>query len=252
MGQTTTKLPSWINFLCIEGVVGAGKTSLCTMLARDLDARLVLEMAEENPFLEKFYGDRRNFAFQTQLWFLVSRYRQLSGAIAQQDLFYPITVSDYIFAKDRIFASVNLSDEEMRLYEHVAEVMSESLTKPDLVVYLQASTDVLMRRIEHRGRSYEYNMDPRYIASLNEAYNHFFFHYNETPLLIVNTNELDFVNNPADFDELIQQIRTAGKGTGYYQPMAARDKSKIIDSAFLKKRDEEPIDDTTIEELDLL
>lgn len=251
MGQPNAFLPSWINFLCIEGVVGAGKTSLCNMLAREVDARLVLEMAEENPFLEKFYGDRQSFAFQTQLWFLVSRYRQLSGAIAQQDLFYPVTVSDYIFAKDRIFASVNLSDEEMRLYEQVADVMSESLTRPDLVVYLQASTEVLMRRIERRGRSYEYNMDPRYIASLNEAYNHFFFHYNETPLLIVNTNELDFVNNPGDFVELLKQIRTAGKGTGYYQPMTARDKSKMIDSVFIKKRDNESSDDTTIEELEV-
>jgi len=250
MSQSGTVFPSWINYLCIEGVIGAGKTSLCTMLAREYDARLVLEQAEENPFLEKFYRDRRGFAFQTQLWFLVSRYRQLSEAVAQQDLFHSVTLGDYIFAKDRIFASVNLSDDEMLLYEHIADVMDDKLTRPDLVVYLQASTETLLRRIERRGRPYEYNMDPRYIASLNEAYNHFFFHYTDTPLLIINTNELDFVNNPGDFDEMLEQIRHAGRGTGYYQPMAARDKSKMIDAVFTKKGDAEITDDTTVEEPD--
>lgn len=249
MSEASSLFPSWINYLCIEGVIGAGKTTFCQMLARDHEARTVLEMAEENPFLDKFYKDRKAYAFQTQLWFLVSRYKQLSEAVGQQDLFYSMTVSDYIFAKDRIFAGVNLTDEEMRLYEQVAAVMADKLTRPDLVVYFQASTDVLLRRIEKRGRTFEYNMDPRYIATLNEAYNHFFFHYNDTPLLIVNTSELDFVNNPADFSEIIAQIAQAGKGSNYYQPMAAKDKSRLHETVLASRSDAPATDDTAIEAL---
>ncbi len=245
--EQTVTLPSWINYLCIEGVIGAGKTSLCTMLARQCNARLVLEMAEENPFLDKFYRDRRSYAFQTQLWFLVSRFRQLSGAIAQQDLFYQLTLSDYIFAKDRIFASVNLEDTELNLYDQVAAAMAGSVPAPDLVVYLQASTDVLLRRIEHRGRTFEFNMDPRYIGIINDAYNQFFFHYTDTPLLIVNTNEIDFVNNPDDFNELIEQIRHARNGTSFYQPMNAKDRLRLKDRGVFDTVAEIP-EDTTIEE----
>ena len=228
--MTTEKahpIPSWINYLSVEGVIGAGKTTFCNLLAEKYRVRLVLEEAEENPFLEKFYQDRRSHAFQTQLWFLVSRFKQLSETIAQQDLFYQLTVSDYIFAKDRIFASVNLEEEELRLYEQIANVMVKSIPPPDLVVYLQASTDVLLRRIERRGRSFEFNMDPRYIDILNEAYNHYFFHYNETPLLIVNTSEMDFVNNHDDFSELVLQIIQMNKGTNFYQPMTMKDKSRL-------------------------
>lgn len=163
------------NYLCIEGVIGAGKTSLSYLLAERFNARTVLEEAEENPFLAKFYTDRRMFAFQTQLWFLVSRYKQLSMMIAQQDLFHQVTISDYIFAKDRIFANVNLDEDELILYNQLSRVMESSIAQPDLVVYLQASTDVLLKRIEKRGRAYEYNMDRDYIDLLNQAYNHFFF-----------------------------------------------------------------------------
>jgi deoxyguanosine kinase len=248
MGEETPLIPSWVNYLCIEGVIGVGKTSLCNLIARESTVRLVLEKAEENPFLEKFYNDRSSYAFQTQLWFLVSRYRQLFEVVSQQDLFYTVTVSDYIFAKDRIFANVNLSEDEMNLYEQVASVMADKLSPPDLVVYLQASTDVLLRRIERRGRSYEFNMDPRYIATLNEAYNHFFFHYNDTPLLIVNTDELDFVNNPGDFSELVYQIISTGKGTNYYKPMAAKEKSRLGESTFFRRLDKPISDDTAIEE----
>ena len=245
--EQTVQLPSWINYLCIEGVIGAGKTSLCTMLARQCNARPVLEMAEENPFLDKFYRDRRSYAFQTQLWFLVSRFRQLSEAIAQQDLFFRHTLSDYIFAKDRIFASVNLDDAELNLYDQVASTMVKSVPAPDLVVYLQASTEVLLRRIEHRGRSFEFNMDPRYIGMINDAYNQYFFHYNETPLLIVNTNEIDFVNNPDDFNELLEQIRHAGNGTSFYQPMNAKDRLRLRDRGVFGQQPDIP-EDTTIEE----
>ena len=213
-------------------------------MAQRCAARLVLEAAEENPFLERFYRERRAYAFQTQLWFLVSRYKQLSEAIGQLDLFYRVTVSDYIFAKDRLFASVNLDEEELSLYEQVASVMARNIAPPDLVVYLQASTDVLLQRIEQRGRPYEFNMDPRYLDMLNEAYNHFFFHYTDTPLLIINTNEIDFVNNAADFEELVQQIEHAGRGVSFYQPMAAKDKAKL-QNRFMR---EHLSDDTTIEE----
>lgn len=245
-------IPSWVNYLCIEGVIGAGKTSLCTMIADRLDGRRVLEEAQENPFLVKFYQNRRSFAFQTQLWFLVSRFKQLSGYIDQQDLFHSLTVSDYIFAKDRIFASVNLDDEEMALYDQVAKVMTKSIVPPDLVVYLQASTDTLMRRIERRGRPFEFNMDRRYIETLNNAYNQFFFHYTETPLLIVDTSDLDFVGNSADFDEIMEQISHAGKGTVYYRPMPAPDRHKLRDRIFgLDKGGTgalSRLDDTRIEE----
>lgn len=242
-------LPSWINYLCIEGTIGAGKTSFCNLLARQCNARLVLEAAEENPFLEKFYHERRTFAFQTQLWFLASRYRQLTETIGQQDLFYDVTISDYIFAKDRLFASVNLEEEELALYGQISSVMAGNIAPPDLVVYFQASAETLLKRIERRGRPYEFNMDPRYLDALNEAYNHFFFHYTETPLLIVNTDALDFVNNPSDFDELVEQIRNAGRGTTYYQPMTADDKARL-NTRMLSPgaADREVIDDTTIEE----
>ena len=227
--ENESVIPPWCNYICIEGVIGVGKTTFSTMLADECSGRLVLEEAEENPFLEKFYRDRKSYSFQTQLWFLVSRFKQLSAQIPQQDLFHKVTVCDYMFAKDRIFATLNLEDEELALYEQVANVMVKSIQPPDLVVYLQASTDVLLKRIEKRGRSFEFNMDPRYIGMLNEAYNHFFFHYNETPLLIVNTNELDFVNNPADYRELLQQITRMDKGVNFYQPMPARDKSRLKD-----------------------
>lgn len=216
--------PARLNYLCIEGVIGAGKTSLCYLLAQQCQARLILETADENPFLGKFYSDRNKYAFQTQLWFLVSRFKQLSGIVAQQDLFCPITLSDYVFAKDRIFASVNLEEEELNLYSNIAQAMETKLPVPDLVVYLQTSTEVLLKRIEQRGRTYEFNMDPRYITLLNEAYNHFFFHYSAGPLLIINTNDLDFVNNPDDLAEITAQIVQANAGTTCFTPMASRDR----------------------------
>jgi len=233
--ENNKHLPSHMNYLCIEGVIGSGKTSLSNILSERFNGRTVLEEAEENPFLAKFYTERRSFAFQTQLWFLVSRFRQLSQMVAQQDLFHQLTVSDYIFAKDRIFASINLDDEEYALYNTVSGVMTSSIPKPDLVVYLQASTDVLLRRIEKRGRSFEYNMDPQYLEILNRVYNQFFFHYTETPLLIVNTNNIDFVNNESDREELIDQIISAKQGTEYYQPMGSRDRLLIEERKSINK-----------------
>jgi deoxyguanosine kinase len=223
--ETRNALPSHISYLCIEGVIGSGKTTLSNILAERFDCRIVLEEADENPFLARFYTERRSFAFQTQLWFLVSRFKQLSQMVSQQDLFHKVTISDYIFAKDRIFASINLDDEEYALYNTISGVMTSAIPKPDLVVYLQASDETLLRRIEKRGRPYEYNMDPQYMNMLNKVYNQFFFNYNDTPLLIINTNDVDFVNSDSDREEIIDQITRSGRhGTEYYQPMSSRDR----------------------------
>lgn len=226
------------NYICIEGVIGAGKTSLCYLLAERFNARTILEEAEDNPFLSKFYTDRRMFAFQTQLWFLVSRYKQLSMMVAQQDLFHQVTICDYMFAKDRIFANINLEEDELTLYNHITRVMESSISQPDLVVYLQTSTDVLLKRIEKRGRAYEYNMDRDYIDLLNQAYNHFFFHYSSTPLLIINTNDIDFVNYSDDFEELVEQIARTRNGTSYYQPMGSKDRTLIEERRVGKRRND--------------
>ena len=213
-----------INFshICIEGVIGAGKTSLCHLLAQRLNAQLVLEQAEENPFLTRFYQDRSSFAFQTQLWFLTSRYRQLTDSFSQHSLFHSITVADYMFAKDTIFANVNLDEHELALYNQIYRVLVKNAPRPEFVVYLQASTETLLRRIDKRGRPYEFNMAPDYIDLLNNAYNQFFFNYTNSPLLIINTNEIDFVNNEGDLEELAAQIMCTQHGTTFYQPLGEK------------------------------
>lgn len=208
--------------IAIEGVIGAGKTTLSKMLADLIQASVELEVVEENPYLARFYEDRDGWAFQTQMFFLLSRYRQ-KAAHGQRDLFSGRLVSDYLFAKDRIFANINLNDEDLRLYEHVVEVLEERIPRPDLVVYLQASTEELMRRIAWRGRVFEKDMDPSYIQTLNEAYNHFFFHYDETPLLVVNCNDLDFVRNRRHFEELVERILQPFTGTRYFVPAGSEE-----------------------------
>lgn len=208
-------------YLAIEGVIGAGKSSLARLLARDLDARLNLEVVEENPFLERFYADPHRHAFATQIFFLLSRYGQ-QQEFFQQDLFQRRVIADYIFAKDRIFANLNLSDAELQLYERVAHELHGRVPAPDLVVYLQASVDVLMARIARRGREYERDMARGYIESLNEAYNHFFFHYDDSPLLVVNTNDIDFVHSRAHYDDLRRHIETPFTGVQYYTPQSER------------------------------
>jgi deoxyadenosine/deoxycytidine kinase len=205
-------------YVVIEGVIGVGKTSLTRLLAETLNAKLVLEEVEENPFLKDFYRDRERFAFQTQMHFLFSRFQQQRN-LRQLELFSERMVADYLFQKDRIFASLTLSERELALYERLVGWLELEVMKPDVVVYLQAHTDLLMERIAKRARPFEKDMDRGYIHDLNQAYNHFFFHYNEAPLLVVNTNAIDFVNNTEDFEDLRRRIVTHRQGTTYYAPI---------------------------------
>lgn len=200
------------NYIAIEGVIGVGKTTLAGILGKKLGAQQQLEEVEENPFLEKFYGDMRGYAFQTQIFFLLSRYRQQMD-LMQASLFAQKIVSDYVFAKDRIFAHINLNDDELALYQRLADILEKNIAKPDVAVYLQGGTDMLMERIHRRGRPFEKNMPRDYIETLNEAYNYFFFHYEDTPLIIVHTESVDFINSPANVDKLIEMINSNPKGT---------------------------------------
>ena len=196
---------SEIKYIAIEGVIGAGKTSLARLLASKLNARLILEEFETNPFLEKFYDNPEKYAFQTQMFFLINRYKQQEN-LSQQDLFTEYTVADYIFWKDKIFAYMNLDSDELKLYESIFPLLERNIRKPDLVVFLQSSVDRLMYNIKKRGRNFERNITKSYIRKLHEAYNNYFFKYNTTPLLIVNATEIDFVNREEDFEELYKQI----------------------------------------------
>jgi deoxyadenosine/deoxycytidine kinase len=207
-----------LRHIAIEGVIGAGKTTLTIKLAKFLKARAVLEKFEENPFLEKFYDDIAHYAFQTQIFFLLSRYRQ-QQELAQTDLFEQTIVSDYMFEKDKIFAYLNLQDDELKLYETLVGLLEKNIPKPDLVVYLQCNVDHLMANIKKRGRKYERNMSKNYIQSLNEAYNYFFFRYKSSPLLIVNAEQIDFVNEEPDFERLAAEILRPRKIAEYYNPI---------------------------------
>jgi deoxyguanosine kinase len=206
-------------YIVVEGVIGVGKTSLVKLLAVRTGARVNLEVVEENPFLKQFYQDRVAYAFQTQIFFLLSRFRQ-QQAIRQPDLFQELLVSDYLFAKDRIFANLNLGDDELALYDQLAGILEDRVQRPDLVIYLQASTDLLLERIRLRGRNYEKGMARDYIENLNKAYSFFFHHYTETPLLVVAADHLDYVAVPADLDLLIDQLREPFSGTRYFAPLA--------------------------------
>ena len=203
------------NYINVEGAIGAGKTSLARILAQKMDARLILEETEENPFLADFYKDRKRYAFQTQLFFLLSRHRQQQELFAT-DLFHEKTVSDYFFDKDRVFASVALDQRELYLYEKLLSILEKDVPTPDLVIYLQASSEVLLKRIKERGRSFEKNIDADYLRALNEAYNHYFFHYTRTPLLVVNTDRIDFVREERDLADLLALLDSPFAGTKYY------------------------------------
>lgn len=208
-----------IRHIAIEGVIGAGKTTLAKMLAERMGGRLVMEKFDENPFLAKFYEDQEHYAFQTQIFFLLSRYKQ-QQELFQADLFHNYVLTDYIFDKDKIFAYLTLQDEELKLYESVLTAIEKNIPVPDLVVYLQSSVERLMANIRKRGRSYEENMSEQYIKELNEAYNYFFFRYKASPLLIVKATDIDFVNSRRDFEDLLEQILRPNRAPiEYYNPM---------------------------------
>jgi deoxyguanosine kinase len=211
-----------IKYIVIEGVIGAGKTTLAEKLKDALKAEFIQEQFEANPFLEKFYNDRKRFAFQTQMFFLVNRFKQ-QEQLNQGNLFTDYLVSDYLFHKDQIFAYLNLNGEELKLYESIFPQLARNLRKPDLVVYLQSSVDRLIYNIKKRGRKIERSVTRSYIEELSEAYNHFFFHFNDAPLLIVNSTQIDFVNNDADFKELFTQIFREDRGwIEYFKPEPRR------------------------------
>jgi len=207
-----------LKHIAIEGVIGAGKTSLTIKLAKFLKAKAVLEKFEENPFLEKFYDDISHYAFQTQMFFLLTRYRQ-QQYLTQTDLFEQTIVADYMFEKDKIFAYLNLQDDELKLYETLVGLLEKNIPKPDLVVYLQCNVDHLMANIKKRGRKYERTISREYIQNLNEAYNYFFFRYKLSPLLIVNAEQIDFVNDEDDFARLTAEILKPRKVAEYYNPI---------------------------------
>ncbi len=213
---------SEVKYVAVEGVIGAGKTSLARKIKEKLNAELILEQFEVNPFLEKFYSDRKRYAFQTQMFFLINRFKQ-QQELNQENLFTEYIVCDYLFDKDKVFAYLNLAGEELKLYETLFPLLSRNLRKPDLVVYLQSSVDRLMFNIKRRNRKIERNLSLNYIEELSEAYNHFFFRYNETPLLIVNSSDIDFVNSEDDFEELFKQIFRDDRGyTEYFKPESRR------------------------------
>ena len=209
-----------LNYVAIEGAIGVGKTSLAKLLSDRLGAKLVLEKFEENPFLSEFYDDPVRFSFQTQLFFLLQRYQQ-QQELRQVDMFHNLLISDYMFIKDRLFASLNLDEKEMSLYDSIANMLERNVINPDLIIYLQADTSTLMKNIAKRGREFEANISYDYINGLNEIYTEYFFRYNETPLVIINTNHIDFVNNSADLDQVIDYIRQPVSGTKFFNPTAS-------------------------------
>lgn len=204
-------------YIAIEGPIGVGKTRLAERLASRLDATAVLEDTE-NPFLADFYGERAGAALQAQLFYLLNRHRQLLN-IRQADLFQHTTICDYVFDRDKIFAYLNLDDNELFIYQRLYDLLSRDIVSPDLVVYLQAPTEVLIRRLRERTADPDRLapvLDAEYVRELNEAYQHFFFHYNTTPLLVVETSEFDPESSDEALDDLVRQIQNMGKGTRYY------------------------------------
>ncbi len=191
--------------IAVEGVIGAGKTTLATLLAERLNGRLILERFEDNPFLPDFYREPGRYAFQTQIYFLLSRFHQ-QQEFRQLDLFYPHLISDYIFDKDRIFASLTLREHELALYESVVKALETSVPTPDLVIYLQSSLNRLIANIRGRGRAMEEAITIGYLRDLSDAYTRYFFHYTAAPILIVNTNGVDFVNDSTALDMLLEEI----------------------------------------------
>ena len=206
-------------YIAVEGPPCVGKTDLAQALGDRLDARHVMEDAEENPFLPLFYEEPDRYGFQTQAFFLLNRYRR-QQELHQIDLFQSLVVSNYIYARDAVYAHVVLNDDELLLYDRLAESLQERGPRPDLVIYLQSSVDHLLRRVRARAPEYERLMTESYLAQVIEAYTHFFFHYAETPLLVVNVEQADVVGDPALFDNLLKEIASPPAGTRYYRPLA--------------------------------
>ena len=207
-------------YIAIEGVPGVGKAYLARILGDRLNARLVLEIAEENPFLPLFYEDPEHYRFQAQVFFLLNRYRQQQD-LHQMDLFQSVVVSNYLFARDGIYAHVALNDAELSLYDRLSQTLREEIPKPDLVIYLQDSIERVMRNIQRQGADYERLVTEEYFARLAEAYTHYFFHYSETPLLVVNVSQVNF-DKPDDLNDLLQQISSPPAGTRYYRPASGQ------------------------------
>ncbi len=207
-------------FIVVEGPIGVGKTSLAIKLAESLSADLILEEVSTNPFLERFYQEGRSAALPAQMFFLFERARQIES-LRQSDLFSNVRVSDYIFSKDNLFAELNLSPDELSLYNQVVTSLNIDAPVPDLVIYLQASVDSLLQRIARRGIGYERAIERGYLEKITEAYARFFHAYNEGPLLIVNASEIDPVNNQTDFDQLFEQIEKTTGGRHFFNPVAA-------------------------------
>jgi len=206
-------------FVVVEGPIGVGKTTLARKLARSFGSDLLLEGAEENPFLEKFYENPRAAALPTQLHFLLQRARQLKD-MRQKDMFNPVRVADYLIEKDRLFARLTLDDDELDLYEQVYSTLTIDVPKPDLVVYLQAPVEVLLDRIQKRGLSHEQLIEAAYLERLCDSYIRFFYQYTEAPLLIVNATDIDFASNEADFQLLLERIMANRSGRHYFNPGA--------------------------------
>jgi len=205
--------------IAVEGPIGVGKTSFVELLAKKLDAFRVLEKVD-NPFLRDFYQDKQGASFQAQLFFLLSRYRQLQE-LAQRDLFHQVTLCDYIFPKDKIFAYLNLDDSELLIYDKLYAMLEPQVPQPDMVIFLQAETRTLVERIKRRRRDYEQEISEAYINEVNKAYNYYFFHYSSTPLLVIDTTSIDFVHQSEHLDELEAQIRKMDRGVQYYRPLGS-------------------------------
>ncbi len=201
-------------YIAVEGPIGVGKTSLAKLLADHFAARLVLETAEDNPFLPDFYKNRESSAFQTQVFFLMSRYSQ-QQQILNHDLFSKALISDYLFAKDGIFARVNLTERELSLYNRVASTLESNIARPDLVIYITASVDILMERIHKRSRDFEGDFDRHYLEAVCDSYSEFFFHYRSTPLLVIKTDNTDFRRDTENFNYLVNKILSGPGGTEY-------------------------------------
>jgi len=204
-------------YIAVAGPIGVGKTSLARLLAAEFNGRLVLEEVEENPFLARFYEDADKYALPVQLYFLLTRYNQ-QRTLSQQDLFTQTTVSDYLFAKDRIFAAENLAPDELALYDNVYRLLDERMVKPDLVVFMSARIDVLAERLRKRNRDFERDISLEYLERISAAYRDFFFYYDEAPLLVVETSAIDFVADSSDLRDLIREIERAGQGTQHFVP----------------------------------